>query len=172
MSVAPSTDGGRDGDRSRRVRFREWRANRPFAGGVLLMLAGLLIAWVPLQFAFELLLVGGSYTYIGMIWAIGVFLTGAFVLYRPEFSTIFGVLGVVLSILSLLGALGGLFLGLILGIVGGNLCVAWSPPAGAADRREGPPGDDGRPVRTDGGDDTDADDATDERPEIRREEGP
>lgn len=171
MSVAAATDGESDGEPSRRARFREWRSNRPFAGGVLLMLAGLLIAWVPLQFAFELLLVGGSYTYIGMIWAIGVFLTGAFVLYRPEFSTIFGVLGVVLSILSLLGALGGLLLGLLLGIVGGNLCVAWSPPAGDADRREGPQGGDGTPVRTDGGDGTDAGDTSDDRPATRTEEG-
>jgi hypothetical protein len=104
----------------RLARFRAWRRGRPFAGGVLLMLAGGLIGYVPLQFAFELMLVGGSYTVVGVTWAVGVFLTGAFALYRPEFSTMLGVLGVALSILSLLGALGGVLLGMVLGIVGGQ----------------------------------------------------
>lgn len=169
MSVESPTNSESRQSRSRRARFREWRNGRPFAGGILLCLAGLIIGWVPYQFAFELLLVGGSYTFVGLFWAVAVFLTGAFVLYRPEFSTIFGVVGVVLSILSLLGALGGLLIGMILGIVGGNLCVAWSPPAGTADRREGTQGGDGTPVRTDGGDG--ADGPSDERPEIRTEEG-
>lgn len=169
MPVASSPDDDGSADRSRRARFREWRSGRPFAGGVLLMLAGLIIGYVPYQFAFELLLVGGSYTFIGLFWAVTVFLTGAFVLYRPEFSTIFGVLGVVLSILSLLGALGGLIVGMIVGIVGGNLCVAWSQPTGAADRRERTQNGDGTPVRTDGGDGT-AGEANDGRPEIRTEE--
>lgn len=169
MPVASSSDDAA-GARSRRERFRMWRHDRPFAGGILLMLAGLLIGYVPMQFAFELLLVGGSYTYIGLFWAVTVFLTGAFVLYRPEFSTIFGVLGVVLSILSLLGALGGLLLGMIVGIVGGNLCVAWSHPAGNAERRESTQGNDDTLVRTDGGDGSDADDMGDRRPDHRTEE--
>lgn len=156
-SVESSTESGTTGSSSRRARFREWRNRRPFAGGVLLCLAGVLIAYVPLQFAFELLLIGGSYTYIGLVWAAGVFLSGAFALYRPDLSTIFGVIGVVFSILSLLGALGGLLIGMIVGIIGGNLCVAWQRPDAVAggEGGRGGPGDD-RPVRTDGGEPSDA----------------
>lgn len=109
----------------RRQRFREWRHTRPFAGGSLLILASLVIAWVPAQFAFELLFIGGAYTVIGLVFALLVFLSGAFALARPELSKTFGIAGVAFSILSLVGALGGLLIGMILGIVGGNLCIAW-----------------------------------------------
>ena len=108
-------------------RFEAWRSERPFWGGAMLMLAGLVIGWVPAQFAPELVFIGGTFTIIGLVFAAFVFLTGAFALYRPELSTILGISGVTLSILSLLGALGGLFVGMMIGIVGGNLCVAWQP---------------------------------------------
>lgn len=118
-------------------RFAEWRGERPFWGGALLCLAGLVIGWVPIQFAPELIFVGGSYTVIGLVFAAFVFLSGAFVLHRPDLSTILGVSGVALSILSLLGALGGLFVGMLIGIVGGNLCVAWKPDDAAEASAEG-----------------------------------
>lgn len=109
----------------RRRRLREWRHERPFAGGALLILASLVIAWVPAQFAFELMFIGGAYTVIGLVFALLVFLSGAFALIRPERSRTFGIAGIVFSIMSLAGALGGLLIGMVLGIVGGNLCIAW-----------------------------------------------
>ncbi|MFB6178748.1 MAG: DUF6114 domain-containing protein [Halorientalis sp.] len=112
----------------RLARFNDWRAPRPFWGGALLMLAGLIIGWVPIQFATELAVIGGAFTVIGLVFAVMVFLTGAFALARPEMSTIFGILGIALSILSLVGALGGLFVGMLIGIAGGNLCIAWQNP--------------------------------------------
>lgn len=126
-----STDGGASvtEQASARERFAEWRRSRPFAGGVLLMVSGLLIAYVPLHFATELLLIGGAFTFIGLLFAVLVFLTGVFALYRPEFSTMIGVIGIAMSILSIFGALGGLVVGMLLGIVGGNLCVAWTDEA-------------------------------------------
>lgn len=111
--------------------YKEYRSNRPFLGGVLLCIAGLIIAWVPIQFATELLLVGGSYTFIGLFFAAGVFLTGVFALMRPEFSTQLGIVGVAFSILSLFGALGGLFVGMILGMVASSLCISWEPDGAA-----------------------------------------
>lgn len=112
----------------RMATFNEWREPRPFWGGALLMLAGLIIGYVPIQFATELAIVGGAFTVVGLVFAVMVFLTGAFVLARPEMSTIFGVIGIALSILSIIGALGGLFIGMLIGIAGGNLCVAWQNP--------------------------------------------
>lgn len=119
-----------DGETSRRrQRFDEWRVQRPFAGGMLLMLAGLVIAWVPMNLATQLLFIGGPvFVYVGVLFAVLVFLTGLFALRLPEFSQEIGILGVALSILSLFGALGGLFVGMLLGIVGGNLCYAWNSP--------------------------------------------
>jgi F0F1-type ATP synthase assembly protein I len=111
--------------RRRHNQFTAWRVKRPFLGGVLLLLAGLIIGYVPLQFAGELIFIGGTFTIIGLVFATFVFLTGVGALAMPEHATIFGVAGVALSILSLMGALGGLLIGMLLGIIGGNLCVAW-----------------------------------------------
>lgn len=120
---------------SHRSGFTEWRATRPFWGGLLLILASLLIAWVPLQFALELLFIGGAFTVIGLVFAVIVFLIGTFALLRPDLSTILGITGIAFSVLSLIGALGGLLFGTLLGVAGGALCVAWQPP-GTSERRE------------------------------------
>ncbi|WP_336000911.1 DUF6114 domain-containing protein [Halorientalis halophila] len=124
----------------RRGRFGEWKQGRPFTGALLLMIGGIVIGWVPIQFATELAIIGGSFTVIGLVFAAMVFLTGAFVMARPELSTIFGVIGIALSILSLIGALGGMFVGMIIGIVGGNLCVAWQNPNPEPDTARGSSG--------------------------------
>lgn len=118
---------------SRWSRFNEWRAQRPFLGGVLLMLAGLIIVYVPMQILPDIIFIGGQvagFLAVGVMFGVFVFLSGAYALYKPEFSDEIGVAGIVLSILSLFGSLGGLFLGLILGILGGNLCIAWKPKDG------------------------------------------
>ena len=112
----------------RMATFNDWREDRPFWGGALLILAGIVIGYVPIQFATELAVIGGAQSVVGLIFAVLVFLTGIFVLARPEVSTIFGVVGIALSILSLIGALGGFFVGMLLGIAGGNLCIAWQDP--------------------------------------------
>lgn len=105
-----------------------WRAERPVLGGVLLMIAGLIVGYVPIQFTFELILIGGAFTAIGLVFAVLIFLTGVFALLRPDLSTILGIAGVAFSILSVVGALGGLLVGLLIGIVGSNLLIAWQPP--------------------------------------------
>lgn len=112
--------------------FNEWRHERPFAGGVLLLVGGLVVGWVPLQFAGEIMLIGSSLTTsIGLLFASLMVVNAGFVLAYPQFSRPLGIIGIVLSLLSLFGALGGLFVGLILGLVGGNLCLAWEQPASA-----------------------------------------
>lgn len=111
-------------------RFNVWRKQRPFMGGVLLCLAGILITWVPMQILPDILFIGGQtagFLAVGAMFGVFVFLTGVFALYRPDLSSMIGAVGVVLSILSLFGSLGGLLVGMLLGILGGNLCIAWRP---------------------------------------------
>lgn len=115
--------------------FRDWRAARPFWGGLLLIVASLIIAWVPIQFAFELMLIGGAFTVIGLVFALLVFLSGVAALLKPDLATLAGIAGIGFSILSLVGALGGLLIGALLGLAGGSLCIAWEAPD-AADRRD------------------------------------
>lgn len=112
----------------RRRRFGEWRASRPLLGGLLLILGSMFMFWVVLSYAISQTFIGGSLTaYLGVIAASSVFLVGLLVLKMPEYSTIFGYFGVALSIASLMGSLGGLFVGMILGIIGSCLCIAWVP---------------------------------------------
>lgn len=112
---------------ARADRFNAWRDGRPFWGGALLMFAGLLTAWAPVQFSLELALIGSWWTVVGLVFALGMFLSGAFALSRPDLATYFGIAGIVFSLASLIGALGGYLVGLFIGVFGGNLCIAWNP---------------------------------------------
>lgn len=117
-------------------RFNDWRRQRPFLGGVLLCLAGLLITWVPMQILPDLLFIGGRMTgflAIGAMFGVFVFLSGVYALYKPAHAHEIGVVAIVLSIFSLFGALGGLLFGMLFGIIGGNLCIAWKPSDDAVD---------------------------------------
>lgn len=116
--------------RDRRRRFSDWRASRPFAGGVLLVLASLPIAFVPLQMAGEMLLLGNAISAIGLLFAAAVFTSGLLALTNPQHSTYIGAAGIVASMLSVFGALGGLLIGTFIGVIGGSLCVGWTdePP--------------------------------------------
>jgi hypothetical protein len=97
------------------------RGNRgPVAGPFVVILAGVVIAAVPLLFGDILAVFGADGAP-----AVGLGIGGALVLVgvaahlQPSFTTELGVVAIVLSLLSVFGALGGL--------VGGSLCVAWQP---------------------------------------------
>ncbi|WP_136716114.1 DUF6114 domain-containing protein [Halorientalis salina] len=107
--------------------FAGWRARRPFAGSVMLMLAGLIILAIPLRLQF--IFPGPSKAALGIVFGAMVIACGVFALLKPGLSTLIGVTGIAMSILSLVGAFGGLVVGMLVGIVGGNLCIAWQHPA-------------------------------------------
>lgn len=112
-----------------RGEFHRWRQPRPLLGGVLLLLGAAIIGWVPIQFAAELLFIGGAFTVVGLFFASLVAFCGLAALAKPEFASIFGVFGIAFATLSLVGALGGFFVGMIVATAGGVLCYAWEPPA-------------------------------------------
>lgn len=110
----------------RRQQFEEWRQRRPALGGALVLLGSVFMFYVPMFIAKDMILIGGgTVAYIGLVNASFVFLVGVFALTKPEYSTMLGYAGVVLSFTSLMGALGGLFIGMILSLIGSNLCIAW-----------------------------------------------
>jgi len=111
-----------------RTGFARWRSRRPFAGGVSLILAGLMIGAIPVRLQTIPATSGVSYSALGIVFAAMVLFCGVFVLVRPQLSTLVGVTGIAMSILSLIGAFGGLVFGMLVGIVGGSLCVAWHEP--------------------------------------------
>ncbi len=112
------------------ARFRLWRRTRPFWSSVLLILAGLFVLWGPLsliQYAF----LPGSMLWAAILVGTLLVLMGVIQLIAPFYSLIIGAVGIVLSLISLLVALGGLGIGMIFGIIGGALAVAWRPVAPA-----------------------------------------
>jgi hypothetical protein len=115
--------------RDPRGRFRNWREPRPLFGGVCLLLGALIIGYVPIHFAADLMLIGGAFSILGVLLAILVGFCGVAAIAKPELSSIFGVLGATFGTLSLFGALGGLFVGTLVSTIGGILCYAWTPPA-------------------------------------------
>ncbi len=117
----------------RRQRWRAWRRSRPFWGGLLLLLSGIELFAIPLSGV----LVHGAIKlviYIGIGGVFGV-LIGALLIaaglvtwFNPAHRTFYGIAGIVLGIVSFPASnLGGLFIGMLLAIVGGSVAFAWTP---------------------------------------------
>lgn len=107
---------------------------RPFLGPILLIMAGLIIGYMQIRFMFELFLISEAFPAIGLLFPILMFLIGVSALLWPHLSTHLGIFGVFFSLLSAVGGLGGLLVGLLLGIVGANLLIAWQPSESGCDR--------------------------------------
>jgi hypothetical protein len=102
----------------------------PVAGPFVVVLAGVVIGAVPLLLGDVLAIFGadGAPT-VGLGIGGALVVVGVAASLLPSFTTELGVVAIVLSLLSVFGALGGLLVGLLLGVVGGSLCVAWQPSA-------------------------------------------
>lgn len=107
-------------------RFRLWRHTRPFWGSIWMIVAALILLVFPLsllQFAFLVntlwagMLIGGLLLVMGLIQ-----------LFFPLYAIITGSIGIVLSLVSFVtNTFGGLALGMLLGIIGCALSIAWRP---------------------------------------------
>ncbi|WP_246987551.1 DUF6114 domain-containing protein [Halorientalis marina] len=100
---------------------------RPILGPLVLIGAGAVIAYVPLRFEGLLSIIGGGSPVVGFLVGGALACCGVGVHVAPSFSTELGVVAMALSVLSIFGALGGLVVGLVLGLLGGNICIAWRP---------------------------------------------
>jgi len=99
----------------------------PILGPLVVIAGGVVIAAVPVRFQGLLSMIGGGNTTVGLGLGGAIVCCGVLAHVKQEFSTELGIVAMVLSVLSLFGAFGGLLVGLILGIVGGNLLLAWHP---------------------------------------------
>ncbi|MGH3263402.1 MAG: DUF6114 domain-containing protein [Trebonia sp.] len=137
--AVPATGPGAWSRPSRRARWRAWRRTRPFWGGLLLILAGLELFAIPLSGD----LIHGAVKlviYIGIAGVFGVLIGALLVVaglvtwFNQAHKTFYGIAGVVLGIVSFPASnLGGLFIGMLLAIVGGAIAFAWTPVQPAAD---------------------------------------
>ncbi len=111
---------------SKRKRFKNWRARRPFWGATLSVLSGLVILAVPVQL-YEIAAAPGSMIVVGLLLGGLTLLMGILGYIMPKLSTLLGILAILSSVLSIMGALGGFVIGTLLGIIGGSIMIAWKP---------------------------------------------
>lgn len=100
------------------------KPERPRAGLVLLILSGLFTLYIPVQL-YWLTFVPGNFAFTGILFGGLLLACGIIGWFMPQYVRVLGIFGILISILSLMGALGGLVIGMLMGIVGGCLCVAW-----------------------------------------------
>src|SRR5256712_4391617 len=97
--------------------------------GIFILLGGALLAAIGAAIFAFVPAVGLVFGVVGLVFGILV-LVGAVMLYtHPDQHVTWGVIILVFSILSIFTALGGFLIGLILGIIGGALAIAWKPRA-------------------------------------------
>ena len=105
---------------------------RPSTAFALLLVAGMLILFFGILVsgfvaAFTIQVETVSLMFLDALICGIIVLTAGILLYAlPKYHVVWGVLGVIFSLFSIL-SLGGLFVGMILGIIGGAMGIAWKP---------------------------------------------
>lgn len=128
-AAAPERRYRRFGTHNLRIGFRRWRRSRPFWAGVWTLLGGGLIAYVP-GTAFKFALMPGSLIWAGILVGVIIVIFGLFLWVQPSIRYLLGVLIILFSLFSFITSdFGGLLLGMLLGLVGGSLAMAWIPNA-------------------------------------------
>ena len=123
--------------------WQAWRRSRPFWGGLLLGLSGLELFALPLSGvlvhgAIKLVIYIGIGGVFGVLIGALLIVAGLALWFNPEHKTFYGIAGVVLGLVSFPASnLGGLFVGMLLAIIGGAIAFAWTPaePVLAAEPR-------------------------------------
>jgi hypothetical protein len=110
-------------------KFRRWRRHRPFWGGLLLVLS-----------AFELFLSGnmnlngmsvhlGPQGFLSYLLPVLLLVCGLLTWFSPAQKVFYGVVALLTALYTFIGLnLGGFVIGMLLGIVGGSMAIAWGPP--------------------------------------------
>ncbi|BBH70612.1 hypothetical protein ACTI_72970 [Actinoplanes sp. OR16] len=109
--------------------FREWRRDRPFWGGLLLVLSGLEMFLSANMSLDNIEIHIGPQGFLSYLIPTIMLISGALVWFSPAQRLFYGVIGTLTALYSFIGLnLGGWILGMILGIVGGALVIAWTAP--------------------------------------------
>ncbi|MEU4240139.1 DUF6114 domain-containing protein [Actinoplanes sp. NPDC026619] len=110
-------------------KFRRWRRHRPFWGGLFLILSG-----IELYLSANLTLGGvevhlGPQGFLSYLLPIMLLICGALIWATPAQRLFYAIIGMLAALYSFIGLnLGGFFIGMLLGILGGALVIAWGPP--------------------------------------------
>jgi hypothetical protein len=107
--------------------FRAFRRTRPFWGGLWMLVGG---GWILnlATVSWSVVIVTGITGLGGWVCGGGLILCGLTAWAAPSQRYVTGITGLILAVLSLIASnLGGLFLGMLFGIVGGAMTLAWGP---------------------------------------------
>ncbi|NJP45055.1 DUF6114 domain-containing protein [Actinacidiphila epipremni] len=134
-----------------RIAFRHWRWGRPFWAGLLTMLAGFPIGYIPYNnVTFGQLTVRMATTAGAGALIIGVLLAvlGLTMWFQSAVRIFSGVAAILLGLVSIpVANFGGIVIGFLLALVGGAMAVAWVPgkslPDAPGEKAELPGGDPG-----------------------------
>ncbi|MFI5890333.1 DUF6114 domain-containing protein [Actinoplanes sp. NPDC051513] len=147
-------------------KFRRWRRHRPFWGGLLLILSA-----VELFLSANMSLGGmevhiGPQGFLSYLLPVIIVVCGLLSWFTPAQRLFYGIVALLAALYSFIGLnLGGFFIGMLLGILGGALVVAWGPPRNRPGKDiAGPPTDEPSDHREDGPTDV-GDDIFGQRPD-------
>ena len=133
LLTAPASRPGRAAAAPRDARFRTWRRERPFVGGLLVALGG-----IEMFFSGQLD-IGHIHVQLGIeglqatIIPIALVLLGILAITMPAHHVFYGVIALAVAVYSLVGVnLGGFLIGMILACVGGVIVMAWMPRTAVA----------------------------------------
>ncbi|WP_237529401.1 DUF6114 domain-containing protein [Streptomyces sp. SID5770] len=121
----PLPAGGRP--RGARAAFRHWRRTRPFWAAVWTGIGGFVIFFLPMAPLGKILQVGVG-GIAGMAGGVVLMAMALLILLLPSQRHTAGVLAVIAGVASFpLSNLGGLFVGMVLSVLGGSMAFAWLP---------------------------------------------
>jgi len=110
-----------------RPAFRQWRARRPFWGGLLLALGGAEILLTE-KASLKVIMHIGMQGLAGYLLPAVMLLCGLLSLFSPGQRLFYSIIGILASLGTWLTSnLGGFFIGLLLGAVGSCLVFGWLP---------------------------------------------
>ncbi|MCX4986986.1 DUF6114 domain-containing protein [Streptomyces sp. NBC_00572] len=113
--------------RGARAAFRRWRRTRPFWATVWTALGGFVIFFLPMAPLGKILQVGVG-GIAGMAGGVVLMAMALLMLLLPSQRHTAGVIAVIAGVASFpLSNLGGLFVGMVLSVLGGSMAFAWLP---------------------------------------------
>ncbi|MFE0644022.1 DUF6114 domain-containing protein [Streptomyces sp. NPDC058877] len=139
MTIEPPSEPTEGPTRGRTLRarraFRHWRRTRPFWAAVWTGLGGFVILFLPLAPLGKILQVGiGGIA--GMAGGVVLMAMALLILLLPGQRHTAGVIAVITGVASFpLSNLGGLFVGMVLSVLGGSMAFAWLPEKPTKRRR-------------------------------------
>ncbi|MFD3323996.1 DUF6114 domain-containing protein [Streptomyces sp. NPDC058701] len=114
-----------------RHRFRDWRGNRPFWAGLLIVFGGFPIAYFPyadLRLGNVTLAMATTAGAGSLIIGVLLMTLGITLWFQQNMRVFAGIASILLALVSLpVSNLGGFFIGFLFSLLGGALALSWAP---------------------------------------------